>query len=133
VLAPDYLVLCPHIGFQQELAMLDTSRRDPVPAASADSDSILCLFLAILAAMSAAQRNALLTLLDFLNGLPREELALFAKAAQPHLTDDEVAQLCGVTSRTVRRWERYQAFKPKAADFWASQRQTCYQEDDSAA
>jgi hypothetical protein len=98
-----------------------------------ESDSILGLFLAILATMPAAQRNAILSLLDFLNSLPREELALIAKAAQPHLTDAEIATLCGVSIRQVHRWKRYRSFKPKAADYWRDHQQTFYTSDDAVA
>jgi hypothetical protein len=110
-----------------------TAFRASPPGPSIDTDQSLGLFMTILAAMPAAQRNAILSLLDFLNGLPKEELALVAKAAQPHLTDQEVAMLCGVTVRQLYRYERYQAFKPSAAAYWRDHRETCYWPDELGA
>jgi hypothetical protein len=107
-------------------------RRNSAPTSPAENDSALGLFLAILAEMPAAQRNAILNLLDFLSGLPREELALVAKAAQPYLTDEEIADLCAVSVRQVQRWERFKAFKPTAADYWRDHRQTWFTPDDPA-
>jgi hypothetical protein len=89
--------------------------------------------MAILVAMPAAQRNALLLLLDLLNRLPREELALIAIAVQPHLTNAEIAALTGVSERQVYRWERFQAFRPTAADYWRDHGDTYYLPDEPAA
>lgn len=82
--------------------------------------------------MPPAQRNARLSLIDLLADLPKEELAILAKAVQPHLTDAEVARLCGVSRRTLYRWERYQRFKPRLADYRDLKRQYDLP-DDSAA
>jgi hypothetical protein len=107
-------------------------RREPAPTPP-DDDLVLSSALSALAAMPAAQRNVILSLLDFLNGLPKEELALLAKAVQPHLTDKEVADLCGVRGRTLYRWERYQDFKLRLEDYLESKRRRWYLPDDSAA
>ncbi len=113
--------------------MPTTRLPDSAPPPSDDNHSILGLIMAILAAMPAAQCNAILTLLDFLNGLPREELALLAKAVQPHLTDPEIATLCAVSDRQLYRYKRFQAFKSSAADYWRDHRETSYRPDEPAA
>ena len=112
--------------------MPETSHRDPAPDSSINNESGLALLLAILAAMEAAQRNAILTLLDFLNSLPKENLALLAKTVQPHLTQAEIAALCGVSVRTVQRWDRLKEFWPCAADYWRDHRQRFYGDPDPA-
>jgi DNA-directed RNA polymerase specialized sigma24 family protein len=115
--------------------MSDTSLRgsSPAPDPSEHNDSMIAIFMAILAAMPAAQRNALLLLLDFLNQLPREELAILAIAVQPHLTNAEIAALTGVCERQVYRWERFQAFRPTAADYWRDHQESFYLPDEPAA
>ena len=123
----------PFIGFERNTPNANIPRRDSAPDPSFNNDQILGLFMAILATMPAAQRNAILSLLDFLNGLPKEELALVAKAAQPHLTDEEIADLRGISVRQVYRWERFKAFKPTAADYPRHHRETSIWPDDPAA
>lgn len=86
-----------------------------------------------LAAMPPPMRNARLLLIDAIHSLPNEELAIIAKAVQPHLTDEEIADLVGVTIRTVQRWGRYQSFKITLADYLESKRRQYYLSDDSAA
>ena len=92
------------------------------------ADAVLAL-----AAMPPPMRNARLLFIDAIHSLPNEELAIIAKAVQPHLTDQEVAALVGVTLRTVQRWERYQGFKTTLADYLESKRREFYLPDDSAA
>lgn len=96
------------------------------PSAKQIDDPVLSLIMEGLAAMPAAQRNARLMLLEYLNDMPKEQMALIAKAVQPHLTDGEVANLCGVSVRTLYRFKRYQSFKLRLADFWASARERWY-------
>lgn len=86
-----------------------------------------------LAAMPPPMRNARLLLIDAIHSLPKEELAIIAKAVQRHLTDEEIADLVGVTIRTVQRWGRYQSFKETLADYLESKRRQYYLPDDSAA
>lgn len=83
--------------------------------------------------MPAAQRNAGVLLVDFLINLPKEELALLAITVQPHLTDKEVAALCGVSTRQLYRWDRFQSLKPRLEDYLDSKRRQWYLPDDSAA
>ncbi len=86
-----------------------------------------------LAAMPPPMRNARLLFIDALLNLPNEELAIIAKAVQRHLTDEEIADLVGVTIRTVQRWGRYQSFKSTLADYLESKRRQYYLPDDSAS
>lgn len=72
---------------------------------------LLSLAVEALAELPTPERNALLSFLDFWRELPREERALFVKSVRPGMTDREVAALCGVSRRTVFRWDRYRAFK----------------------
>lgn len=80
----------------------------------------------LLAAMGPSQRNAILLLLDVLHSLPKQDLAIVAKTIQPHLTDAEVATLCGVSSRTLYNWDRYQSWKPRLADYLEAKQQGWY-------
>lgn len=97
-----------------------------------DDDS-LRLVLEALTAMPVARRNALLSLVDFLFDLPKEQLALLAISVQPHLADEDVAGLCGVCVRTLYRWERFQSFKPRLEDYLESKRRQWSMPDDDAA
>ncbi len=109
-----------------------SSRREFAPTLPDDMPFLSPGILA-LAAMPLAQRNARLLLLDFLNSLPKEDLALLAITVQPHLTDEEVADLCGVCLRTLYRWERYQNLKPRLEDYVEAKRRQWYMPDDPAA
>ena len=93
-----------------------TSRRKPARVRPSPAQ-LLDSALQTLAAMPAARRNAYLSLIDFLAGMPKENLAVFAKAAMPELGDGEISALCGVTRRTLYRWARYREFKPRLADY----------------
>lgn len=80
-------------------------------------DVLLSLAVEALGGLPAPERNALLSFLDFWRELPREERALFVKSVRPEMTDREVAALCGVSRRTVFRWERYRAFKGRLSSY----------------
>jgi predicted metal-dependent hydrolase len=97
------------------------------------ADASLLRVIETLQAMPAARRNALLSLIDFFNDLPKEELAIVAKATQPQLTDEVVAGLCGVSIRTLYRWERFQRWKMTAEDYWESKQRQWTEPDDHAA
>jgi hypothetical protein len=112
--------------------MPHTSRRESA-SNPADDGPVLPPGILELMAMPPARRNAILTLIDFITGQPKEELALVAKAVQPHLTDEEVAELCGVSRRTIYNWDRFQNFKPRLADYLEKRRQQFYLMDDPDA
>jgi len=112
--------------------MLATCLGGPSPALLEDSPFLSDAIMA-LAAMPPPMRNARLLFIDAIHSLPNEELAIIAKAVQPHLTDQEIAALVGVTLRTVQRWGRYQGFKTTLADYLESKRQEYYLPDDFAA
>lgn len=97
-----------------------------------EGDHALSLLGAVMA-LPGRDRNALLAFLDFWRELPGEERAIFARSVRPDLTDAEVARLAGVSRRTLYRWERYQAFKPRLEDYKATRRRRWSEPDDDAA
>jgi hypothetical protein len=84
---------------------------------SASSDPAFALIVAILAELPRRERNELLAFLDFWRDLPREDRAVFAKSLRPGLSEEAVARLSGVCTRTLQRWERYQAVRPTLEDY----------------
>jgi hypothetical protein len=112
--------------------MPTATRRKPVHI-QRDEPPNLPPVVVLLDALPPSRRNAILLLLDFLHSLPKEDLAIIAKTVQPHLTDEEVADLCGVTTRTLYNWDRFQSWKPRVADYLETKRQRWYmppQDDD---
>jgi hypothetical protein len=107
-------------------------RRDSIPPLP-DDHPFLSPGILSLAAMPAAQRNARLLLIEFINSLPKEDLAIFAKTVQPHLTDEEVADLCGVSVRQMYRWDRYQSWKPTLHDYLEFKRRQMDMPEEDAA
>jgi hypothetical protein len=97
------------------------------------SNPILTLLATALADLPRRDRNALLSFLDFWRDLPGEERALFAKSVRPGLTDEEVARLCGVSRRTLYRWDRFRRFKTWLADFGGPTRRAGHSPDDAEA
>lgn len=97
------------------------------------TDNSLCCVLDALTAMPVRQRNALLSLVDFLLDLPKEDLALFAISARPTLTPEEVADMCGVSGRQLYRWDRYRSWKATAEDYWEFKRRQWPMPGDDAA
>lgn len=97
---------------------------DPPPGAAPPppADPALSALIAALAGMAPPDRHEILAFLDFWRDLPGEDRAVFAKSVKPGLGDEAVARLCGVSRRTLYRWERYQWLKPRLADFQASRK-----------
>lgn len=85
-----------------------------------------------LMAMPALRRDAVLALIDILINSRNEKVGLVAIGYQPHLTDEEVAQLCDVSPFTVKhRWKKFQAYRPSMEDYLESKRGQYYVPDDS--
>jgi hypothetical protein len=72
------------------------------------------LMRAVLAALADLSPSALTGTVRFLSawtGLPAERRALLLRILIPDLSDDEVAQVCGVHRCTLYRWESYRRLK----------------------
>ena len=66
--------------------------------------------------LPVAQRNLLLGHLMALLQMHASDLAVVALHVQPYLTDDQIATLCGKSTRQLRRYDGYQKIKPDVAD-----------------
>jgi hypothetical protein len=69
------------------------------------------LALANLASLPYPERLALAAFISYWLQLTRERRAGLAKAANPELTDAEIARLVGRDPRSLRRWAGYQRLK----------------------
>ena len=66
--------------------------------------------------LPVAQRNLLLGHLMALLQMHASDLAVVALHVQPYLTDDQIATLCGKSTRQLRRYDGYQKIKPDVAE-----------------
>jgi phage terminase large subunit-like protein len=94
-------------------------------------DFFVSMPILALMTMPTSQRNAVLALIDLLINSRNEKVALVAICYQPHLTDEEVAELCGVSVYTVKhRWNKFQAYRPSIEDYLESKRGQYYLPDE---
>lgn len=73
-------------------------------------------------ALPARRRNAILAYVNTIQTEDLEDLAIFLKFKRPETSDEQIAAICGVSRRTVARWVRYQAAKPRREDCWPVRR-----------
>ncbi len=91
-----------------------------------DEDHAFNVAVDALKKLPRAQRNAVVAFVLAWLKLRTAVRAVIAKFVQPHLSDNEVAVLCGVTLRTIQRSKQFQDFKPTLDDYLESKRRAYY-------
>jgi hypothetical protein len=79
--------------------------------------------LAFLLALPKRRRNAILAYVNTIQTEDLEPLAIFLKGQRPDTPDEQIALMLGVSRAKLAKMERYQAAKPRLADYAHARRQ----------
>jgi hypothetical protein len=70
-----------------------------------------------LASLPLRQRNAILAYVNTIRTEELEDLAIFLRSQRPDTSDEQIAELCGVSRSKLANWERYQSMKPTLQEY----------------